>query len=580
MSSRLNAIASSTTDDDPNSENDDVELPFALHRSRSHSVEYYESSEWTPLQLPTILRDAMPQKSASTFTTEFSATLPKPVQQNYAKASSFCDYLIRSCRREQKQREDKERLAEKSRRIQTFLSVPREVEKVMSLGTLQCADAFLYVFTILPVRLLIAFYQINLLLLRLFVRFTVGRFRSHTRQTVVPTFPTTSACEIIKGTIILAGVWLFTFVDLSVMYHFLRGQAVVKLYIMFNMLEVADRLCSSFGQDILESLFWTASPATPPNEKRMTRLGILPQIIITLLYVLVHSLVVLIQITTLNIAMNSQNRALLVILLSNNFVEIKGSVFKKFEKKNLYQISCSDVRERFQFVILLLMVIIRNMTELGWKMDNFVACLPDGALIIASEVVVDWTKHAFITKFNEIPMGVYQDYTYSLAYDFATTQLDTNAFTDQSDAVVRRMGFVPIPLAIIVIRIVYQSFRFDDWRDWLLFGLGYVSLMATKMLINVHLLRWCYNLIMEHRAKHRDERRCWSNPDTRAGSVVDMADLLERARSAPNTPPPQPRLVRAPSIGHCPLFANSELDLTSMNQNLLEADSTTKDKNA
>lgn len=103
--------------------------------------------------------------------------------------------------------------------------------------------------------------------------------------------------------------------------------------------------------------------------------------------------------------------------------------------------------------------------------------------------------------------------------------------------------------------------------------------MATKMLINVHLLRWCYNLIMEHRAKHRDERRCWSNPDTRAGSVVDMADLLERARSAPNTPPPQPRLVRAPSIGQCPLFANSELDLTSMNQNLLEADSTTKDKN-
>ena len=54
------------------------------------------------------------------------------------------------------------------------------------------------------------------------------------------------------------------------------------------------------------------------------------------------------------------------------------------------------------------------------------ACLPDAALIIASEVVVDWTKHAFITKFNEIPMGVYQDYTYSLAYDFATTHLDTN----------------------------------------------------------------------------------------------------------------------------------------------------------
>ena len=108
----------------------------------------------------------------------------------------------------------------------------------MSLGTLQCADAFLYIFTILPVRLLIAFYQINLLLLRLLARCTIGRFRRHVRQKTLPAFPTASACEMIKGCIILAGVWLFTFVDLSVMYHFLRGQAVVKLYIMFNMLEV------------------------------------------------------------------------------------------------------------------------------------------------------------------------------------------------------------------------------------------------------------------------------------------------------------------------------------------------------
>ncbi|OQV25944.1 Transmembrane anterior posterior transformation protein 1 [Hypsibius exemplaris] len=487
------------------------------------------------------------------------------------RAGSFWDYVVRSCRRDQGQiSEDKERLAEKSRRIQTFLSVPLEVEKVMSLGTLQCADAFLYVFTIFPVRLSVGFYEMILLVIRLL--WQCFPLRNRGRRRSLRPFPTACICEVIKGIIMFCGVWLFTFVDLSVMYHFLRGQAVVKLYIMFNMLEVADRLCSSFGQDILESLFWTASP---PKEKRLRQLGIIPQIVVTLFYVMVHSMVVLIQITTLNIAMNSQNRALLIILLSNNFVEIKGSVFKKFEKKNLYQISCSDIRERFQFIVLLLMVIIRNMTELGWKMDNFVACLPDAFLIIVSEIVVDWTKHAFITKFNEIPMTVYQDYTYSLAYDFATSQLENDIFTDPSDAVVRRMGFVPIPLAIIVIRIVYQSFRFDDSRDWILFLLGFVCLMATKILINLRLLRWSYNLIIEHRMKHREERRCFSQPGTRAGSIVDMEELAERARSAPNTPPPQPRLVRAPSIGQHPLFANSELELTSMNENLLEPDSTT-----
>lgn len=49
------------------------------------------------------------------------------------------------------------------------------------------------------------------------------------------------------------------FIDTSVIYHVVRGQAVIKLYIFFNMLEVADKLFSSFGQDILDALFWTAT---------------------------------------------------------------------------------------------------------------------------------------------------------------------------------------------------------------------------------------------------------------------------------------------------------------------------------
>ena len=44
---------------------------------------------------------------------------------------------------------------------------------------------------------------------------------------------------------------------------------------------------------------------------------------------------------TLNVAINSFNNALLTLLLSNQFVEIKGSVFKRFEKENLFQLACS-----------------------------------------------------------------------------------------------------------------------------------------------------------------------------------------------------------------------------------------------
>jgi hypothetical protein len=47
------------------------------------------------------------------------------------------------------------------------------------------------------------------------------------------------------------------------------------------------------------------------------------------------------QVVTLNVAINSYSNSLLTLLLSNQFVEIKGSVFKKFEKENLFQLSCS-----------------------------------------------------------------------------------------------------------------------------------------------------------------------------------------------------------------------------------------------
>lgn len=47
------------------------------------------------------------------------------------------------------------------------------------------------------------------------------------------------------------------------------------------------------------------------------------------------------QTISLNVAVNSYDHALLTLLMSNQFVEIKGSVFKKFEKDNLFQITCA-----------------------------------------------------------------------------------------------------------------------------------------------------------------------------------------------------------------------------------------------
>ena len=80
------------------------------------------------------------------------------------------------------------------------------------------------------------------------------------------------------------------------------------------MLEVGDRLFSAFGQDTIDALFWTATE--PKNSKRQ-HVGLVPHFLLTVMYVILHSLLVLLQATTLNVAVNASNKALLTIMMSN-----------------------------------------------------------------------------------------------------------------------------------------------------------------------------------------------------------------------------------------------------------------------
>ncbi|VDQ12149.1 unnamed protein product [Trichobilharzia regenti] len=54
----------------------------------------------------------------------------------------------------------------------------------------------------------------------------------------------------------------------------------------------------------------------------------------------------------------------------NHFVELKGNVFRKMGKTNLFQIACADVRERFHYCIWLFIIVGRNMNENGWNLGE------------------------------------------------------------------------------------------------------------------------------------------------------------------------------------------------------------------
>lgn len=175
--------------------------------------------------------------------------------------------------------------------------------------------------------------------------------------------------------------------------------------------------------------------------------------ILALIYNVLHAAALFYQVITLNVAVNSYSNALLTLLMSNQFVEIKSTVFKKFEKENLFQLTCADVVERFQLWLMLVIIGLRNIVEVGGLtvasapqasaetvrnatiplrsnsiLPNSFTILPSWTgevlspflIVLGSEMLVDWVKHAYISKFNSVKPVVYQKYLDVLAKDYYT----------------------------------------------------------------------------------------------------------------------------------------------------------------
>lgn len=417
---------------------------------------------------------------------------------------------------------DEERYSARREKVYSFMKIPREVEKFMTYGFFQCADSFLFVYTFLPMRFILAF--ISLITRPLQACFGASR-QIRSKSILAPA----EICDLLKACILVSCSMLMFYIDTSMMYHLIKSQSVIKLYIFYNMLEVGDRLFSAFGQDTIDALFWTA---TEPRGRRREHLGVIPHLFFAVAYVFLHSLLVLCQATTLNVAINSNNKALLTIMMSNNFVELKGSVFKKFDKNNLFQVSCSDVRERFHLFVLLFIVVLQTMREYSWKEERLWVLVPDCLMVLVAEVLVDWIKHAFITRFNELKVDVYRDYTISLAYDMAQTR-QKHAFSDHSDLVARRMGFIPLPLGVVMVRVLAQALNMESPASISLLVLGYLCLTSFRVLISLVILGKACDLINQHRLDKAQRAGDMTPPWNRASSPTSHSHAVNGGRERP-----------------------------------------------
>lgn len=261
--------------------------------------------------------------------------------------------------------------------------------------------------------------------------------------------------QLIQVSIIfLVTYFLLMPISIGKLYHWIRGQAMLKLYVLIAIVEVFDRLMCSLGQDCLDSMYWNTT--RNPRSMRM-----LISVVVVLVYAGVHTLILFVHVATLNVAMNSADSALLNLLIGGNFAEIKSTVFKKYNKPNLFKITASDVCERFKLALFLSLVLVLNKSQgmtLAQSFDYVKMC----CIVWFAEMLSDWIKHSFITKFNFISSKVYGEYALLLAGD-VTGIGHEGVNLDHSHAVVKRIGLAQVPLVCVLARYLTEAARYSSW---------------------------------------------------------------------------------------------------------------------
>jgi Eukaryotic membrane protein family len=244
----------------------------------------------------------------------------------------------------------------------------------------------------------------------------------------------------------------YQLIQVSIVYTIYKFVLMpVDISIIYHWIQVFDRLMCSLGQDCLDSLYMRTT--SMPRSSRMV-----VSVIVVLVYTALHSFLLFVHVATLNVAMNSDDQALLSLLIGGNFAEIKSTVFKKYNKASLFKIAASDICERFKLALFLALVLTLNMSQ-GMDQKMVYSYFHMCGIVWCAEWLSDWVKHSFITKFNYIGRGVYSEYGLLLAGD-VTGIGHENLNLDHSHAVVKRLGLAQIPLVCVMAKYVKEAYKY------------------------------------------------------------------------------------------------------------------------
>ncbi|GER37169.1 transmembrane anterior posterior transformation protein 1 [Striga asiatica] len=328
---------------------------------------------------------------------------------------------------------------ERERVYDTIFRLPWRCELLINFGFFVCFDSFLSLLTIMPTRIIITFWKLL-----------------KTRQFKRPSSAELSdfGCFIV----LVSGVTVLQQADISLIYHMIRGQGIIKLYVVYNVLEVFDKLCQSFGGDVMQALFNSADGLANCSPENMQfwlwrfisdeALAITSSNILLIIILLSFNASSCAQAITLSTCIVAHNNALFAMLVSNNFAEIKSNVFKRYSKDNVQSLNA--------------------------------------LVVYMCEVMIDIIKHSFIAKFNDIKPIAFSEFL----EDLCKQKLNMETENGKKSL----LTFVPLAPACVVIRVLRPVYAAHLPYNPLLWRIFWILVLLAMTFVMLASLKACGKL--------------------------------------------------------------------------------------
>lgn len=270
------------------------------------------------------------------------------------------------------------------------------------------------------------------------------------------------------------------------LYHELKEQDFIGLTTISKMLDYCEFTLRQYGKHAYLALFNC-------TDARVT----LRNLVVACVYTFLHATILSLNLVAYEASLTTNYKTFLLIVITNVFIELKISLFKRYDKRGLFELLCNDFVSRLQ-LCMYFTVILLKAANLGHSNQ----ILSGIALYLPVAIGIDWLKHFYISNFNTMSPGLYQElFDKGLRTKISRAKLHFE-HTDWEDvvpntldwasSVVLTMKFSTIPQVCLLIRMagpeLYTNLMLADWvllLGGLLLLKAIVSAGLTKITSNV-----------------------------------------------------------------------------------------------